>query len=46
MFGKRVDVPRIRHGSGQVLETLINEETLLLAKYFRNEITNWNPRIV
>lgn len=33
----KVEVPRIRHGSKQTLETLINEEALLLAKYLRNE---------
>ncbi len=30
-FKGRVEVPRIRHGSKQTLETLINEEALLLA---------------
>jgi hypothetical protein len=45
MFGKRVEVPRIRHGSGQALETLINEEALLLAKYLRGEAKYWTPRI-
>lgn len=45
MFGKRVEVSRIRHGSGQVLETLINEEALLLAKYLRGERKAWVPRI-
>jgi len=41
----RVEVPRIRHGSKQTLETLINEEALLLAKYLRNERKTWIPRI-
>lgn len=45
MFGKRVEVSRIRHGSGQALETLINEEALLLAKYLRGERKAWVPRI-
>jgi hypothetical protein len=27
------------------LETLINEEALLLAKYLRNETKTWTPRI-
>jgi hypothetical protein len=31
--------------SRQELETLINEEALLLAKFLRNEIKEWNPRI-
>jgi len=41
----KVEVPRIRHGSKQTLETLINEEALLLAKYLRNERKKWIPRI-
>jgi hypothetical protein len=41
----KVEVPRIRHGSKQTLETLINEEALLLAKYLRNERETWIPRI-
>jgi CRISPR-associated protein Cas1 len=44
-FEGKVDVPRIRHGSKQTLETLINEEALLLAKYLRNERKTWIPRI-
>lgn len=45
LFEKMVKVPRIRHGSRQTLETLINEEALLLAKFLRNERSNWIPRI-
>jgi hypothetical protein len=41
-----VEVPRIRHGSRQTLETLINEEALLLAKYLRDERKTWVPRII
>lgn len=41
----KVEVPRIRMGSKQTLETLINEEALLLAKYLRNERKTWIPRI-
>jgi len=44
-FEGRVEVPRIRHGSKQTLETLINEEALLLAKYLRDERKTWVPRI-
>jgi CRISPR-associated protein Cas1 len=44
-FESKVDVPRIRHGKRQTIETLINEEALLFAKYLRNEIKAWNPRI-
>jgi len=40
-----VEVKRIRNGEHQTLETLINEEALLLAKYLRGEAKDWNPRI-
>ena len=46
LFGGWVEVPRIRYGSRQTLETLINEEALLLAKYIRDEKKTWIPRIV
>lgn len=45
LFEKLVEVPRIRHGRRQTLETLINEEVLLLAKYLRNERKAWTPRL-
>jgi len=45
MFEGWVEVPRIRHGSRQTLETLINEEALLLAKYLRDENKIWIPRV-
>jgi len=41
----KVRIPRIRHGNRQSLETLINEEALLFAKYIRNEKESWIPRI-
>ena len=41
-----VEVKRIRNGEHQILETLINEESLLFAKYLRNETKNWDPRVV
>ena len=34
-FENRVEVKRIRHGEHQTLETLINEEAQLFAKYLR-----------
>lgn len=43
-FNAKVEIPRIRHGKRQTVETLINEETLLLAEYLRNEVKEWNPR--
>jgi hypothetical protein len=45
-FEARVDFPKIRRGSRQKIETLINEEAFLVAKYLRNERSNWIPRIV
>jgi len=36
-FETRVEVKRIRNGEHQTLETLINEETLLFAKYLSGE---------
>jgi len=30
----------------QTIETLTNEEALLLAKFLRNETDSWYPRIV
>ena len=44
-FESEVEVLRIRVGSTQTVETLINEEALLLAKYLRNERKIWVPRI-
>jgi CRISPR-associated protein Cas1 len=41
----KVEIPRIRYGTKQTLETLINEEALLLAKYLRDERVTWTPRI-
>ena len=44
-FRRMVEIPRIRTGSRQEIETLINEEALLFAKYLRNETETWKPRI-
>jgi CRISPR-associated protein Cas1 len=41
-----VEIPRYRMGKKQELETLINEEAMLFAKYLRGERKEWNPRIV
>jgi len=43
-FERVVNVPRIKHGKMQTVETLINEEALLFAKYLRNEREAWIPR--
>ena len=44
-FERIVEVPRIKHGNKQTLDTLISEEALLLAKYLRGEHGTWTPRI-
>ena len=46
IFERPVEIPRIRHGRKQKLDTLINEEAYLFAQYLRNEKQEWNPRIV
>jgi len=45
LFNREFEIPRIRHGKRQTLDTLISEEALLLAKYLRNERKEWIPRI-
>jgi CRISPR/Cas system-associated endonuclease Cas1 len=45
LFEREVKIPRMRYGSKQTLGTLINEETLLLARFLRNEKQTWIPRI-
>ena len=44
-FESTVEIPRIKVGKRQKLETLIDEEALLLAKYLRDERKSWTPRI-
>jgi hypothetical protein len=44
-FESIIEIPRIRHGRRQTLETLINEESYKLAKYLRDEQPAWSPRI-
>jgi CRISPR-associated protein Cas1 len=44
-FELKVEIPLIRHGKKQRVETLINEEALLLGKYLRDERDNWKPRL-
>jgi CRISPR-associated protein Cas1 len=43
-FESIVEIPRVKHGNKQSVETLINEEALLLAQYLRNEKPTWHPR--
>jgi CRISPR-associated protein Cas1 len=44
-FETFVEIPRIKVGQRQTIETLINEEVLLFAKYLRKEKKAWFPRI-
>ena len=44
-FTSKLEIPRIRVGKKQEIETLINEEALLFSKYLRNERKTWIPRI-
>ena len=41
-----IEIPRIKVGKKQTVETLINEEALRFAKYIRHEKANWTPRII
>jgi hypothetical protein len=45
-FESEVDISRIKHGKTQTINTLINEEALLLAKFLRNEKKEWIPRLI
>ena len=40
-----IKISRIRVGKRQTIETLINEEALLFAKFLRDERKKWIPRI-
>ena len=44
-FESYIKVPRMRVGKKQIIETLINEEALLLAKFLRNEHNPWVPQV-
>ena len=43
-FTVEYQVARARNGEHQTIETLINEEALLFAKYLRWERKNWDPK--
>lgn len=45
-FQTKINVPRIKHGKKQTIETLINEEALLFAKFLRNDKREWKSRNV
>jgi len=40
-----VDIPRIKVGKKQTVETLINEEALLFARFLRGKRVTWIPCI-
>ncbi len=44
LFETEIEIPRIKVGRKQTIETLVNEEALLLAKFLRNERSTWLPR--
>jgi len=45
LFEGWVEVPRLRHGRRQALESLIHEEAQVLARYLRGDLKTWIPRI-
>lgn len=45
-FDRIVEVPRIKVGYNQTIDTLISEEALLFAKYLRNERKEWKHWVV
>lgn len=45
-FESTVEIPRIRVGKKQTIETLINEESLVMAQYLRDDRKIWTPRII
>ena len=45
-FESKINIPRVRRGQQQEIETLINEEAYLFAQYLRNERKEWKPRIM
>ena len=45
LFDSKVNIPRIKVGNKQTVNTLIGEEVLLFAKYLRNEVKHWIPRL-
>ena len=45
-FESKVKIPRIRVDKKQTVETLMNEEALLFARFLRNERNTWLPGIL
>jgi CRISP-associated protein Cas1 len=46
LFSRKVNIPRIRHGFHQSIDTLISEEALLFGMYLKHERKEWIPRII
>ena len=44
-FESTVEIPRIKIGKRQTVDTLIIEEAFLLAKILRGELKTWRPRV-
>jgi hypothetical protein len=44
-FKTYVEIPRMKIGMQQTIETLFNEEALSFAKFLRNEQKTWISRI-
>jgi len=44
-FKSNIEIPRIKIGKRQALETLTSEEALLSAKILKDEPKTWFPRI-
>jgi hypothetical protein len=44
-FESMVEIPRMKRGKRQTLETMINEEAFLFAQYLRSEHETCIPRI-
>jgi len=45
LFNSQVNIPRIRTGKKQELDTLISEEALIFAKCLRHKNERWSPRL-
>jgi len=45
-FETKIEIPRIRKGKRQKIETLIVEECGLLAQFIRGEKSSWIPRVI
>lgn len=44
-FEKKIKISKVKYGKRQQIESLINEEAYLLAKYLRDQKQTWKPRL-